>query len=124
MKCLLNLNIMTDKSQTTEDKGVFADTYARETIDLVADVDIKDDDRNYFPVHPETPLSRKFCKVSDEAEDVRLLCQDCMCHHCNIFCMRDNRKISHAPAMLVLEMRHIMVIEILLGWISEKNQNW
>ena len=80
------------KAQTMEDKGVVVDTYARETLDLVADVDIKDDDRNYFPVHPETPLSRKFCEVSDEAEDVRLLCQDCMCHHCNRFCMRDNRK--------------------------------
>ena len=40
----------------------------------------------------EDKVSRKFCKVSDEAEDVRLLCQDCMCHHCNRFCMRDNKK--------------------------------
>ena len=80
------------KAQTMEDKGVVVDTYARETLDLIADVDIKDNDRNYFPVHSETPLSRKFCEVIDEAEDARLLCQDCMCHHCNRFCMRDNRK--------------------------------
>ena len=33
-------------------------------------------------------------------------------------------RISHAPAVLVLEMRHIMVVEILLEWISEKSQNW
>ena len=60
--------------QTMEDKGVVINKYARETLDLYADVDIKDDDRNYFPVHPETPLSKKFYEVTDEAEDVRLLC--------------------------------------------------
>ena len=80
------------KAHTMEDKGVVVDKYARETLDLYADVDVKDDDRNYFPVHPETPLSKKICEVTDEAEDVRLLCQDCMCHHCNRFCMRDGKK--------------------------------
>ena len=79
-------------AQTIEDKGVVINKYARETLDLYADVDIKDDDRNYFPVHPETPLSKKFYEVTDEAEDVRLLCQDCMCHHCNRFCLRDGKK--------------------------------
>ena len=102
---------------------MIVDKYARETLDLVADVDIKDDDRNYFPVHSKTPLYRKFCKVSDEAEDVRLLYQDCMCHHCNRFCMRDNRKISRAHVVPVSAMRHIMVDKILLGWISEKSQD-
>ena len=58
---------------------------------MVADIDIKDDDRKYSPVHPESPLSRKFCEVTDEAEDARLMCPDCMCHHCNRFCMRDNK---------------------------------
>ena len=75
-----------------EDRGVVVDKYARETLDLVADVDIKDYERNFFPVHLETTLSRKFCEVSDEAEDVGLLCQDCMCHHCNRFCIKDNKK--------------------------------
>ncbi len=40
------------KAQTMEDKGMVVDKYARETLDLVIDVDIKDDDRNYFPIHP------------------------------------------------------------------------
>ena len=80
------------KVKTMEDKAIVVDKYAREKLDMVADIDIKDDDRNYFPVHPESPLSRKFCEVTDEAEDARLLCQDCMCHYCNRFCMRDNKK--------------------------------
>ena len=51
-----------NKAQTMEDKGVVANKYARETLDLYADVDVKDDDRNYFPVHPETPLSKKILR--------------------------------------------------------------
>jgi hypothetical protein len=75
------------KAKTMEDKAIVVDKYAREKLDMVADINIKDYNRNYFPVHPESPLSRKFCEVTDEAEDARLLCQDCMCHYCNRFCM-------------------------------------
>ena len=80
------------KAKTIQDKAIVMDKYAREKLDMVADIDIKDDDRKYFPVHPESPLSRKFYEVTEEAEDTRLLCQDCMCHFCNRFCMRDNKK--------------------------------
>ncbi len=80
------------KANTMEDKAIVVDKYAREKLDMVANIDIKDDNRNYFPIHPESPLSRKFCEVTDEAEDARLLCQDCMCHFCNRFCMQDNKK--------------------------------
>ncbi len=65
---------------------------AGKKVDMFANIDIKDNNRNYIPMHPESPLSRKFCEVTDEAEDARLLCQDCMCHFCNRFCMRDNKK--------------------------------
>ena len=98
--CLHMLGITKDKAylndfykaKTMEDKAIVVDKYAKEKLDMVADIDIKDDDRNYFPVHPESPLSRKFCEVTNEAEDARLLCQDCMCHFCNKYCLRDNRK--------------------------------
>ena len=62
------------KAKTIEDKAIVVDKYARENLDMIADIDIKDDDRNYFPIHPESPMSRKFCKVTNEAEDARLLC--------------------------------------------------
>ena len=64
---------------------------------MTANVHIKDDDKKYFPCHLELPLSRKYCEVVNENEDVRLLCQDCMCHHFNKFCIRDNKK--NAPLM-------------------------
>ena len=80
------------KAQSLEDKAAVVDKYAREKLDMTADVNIKDDDRNYFPVHTQSPLSKKFCEVCNEDEDVRNLCQDCMCHHCNKFCLQDNKK--------------------------------
>ena len=80
------------KAKSMEDKAAVVDKYAREKLDMTADVNIKDDDRNYFPVHPQSPLSRKFCEACNEDEDVRHLCQDCMCHHCNKFCLQDNKK--------------------------------
>jgi len=80
------------RAKTMEDKAAVVDKYAREHLDMTADVDIKDDDTTYYPPHPESPLSRKFCECTNEARDVRLLAQDCMCHHCNKFCLRDNKK--------------------------------
>ncbi len=75
-----------------EDKVIVVDKYAREKLDMVANIDIKDDNRHYFPIHPYSELSRKFFEVTDGEEYARLLCQDCMCHHCNRFCMQDNKK--------------------------------
>ena len=79
-------------AKTNEDKAEVMDDYARTHLDMTANVDIKDDDRKYFPPHPESPLANKFCEVKNEDEDVRRLAQDCMCHFCNKFCLRDNKK--------------------------------
>ena len=77
-----------------EDKAVIVDQYARDHLDMTADVDIEDDDPTYFPPHPQSPLARKYCQCEDQKTDVRLLAQDCMCHHCNKFCLRDQKKGS------------------------------
>ena len=80
------------QAKTNEDKAAVIDDYARTHLDMTADVDIKDDDPKYFPPHPKSPLAKKFCEVTDEDEDLRLLAQDCMCHFCNKFCLRENKK--------------------------------
>merc|ERR1712155_257996 len=80
------------KAKSMEDKAAVVDKYEREKLNMTADVNIKDDDRNYFPVHSQSPLSKKFYKSHNEDKDVRYLCQDCMCHHCNKFCLQDNKK--------------------------------
>ena len=79
-------------AKTIEDKASVIDKYARKHLDMTADVDIMDNDRKYFPPHPESPLARTFCECTNEAEDVRLLAQDCMCHFCNKFCLRENKR--------------------------------
>lgn len=79
-------------AQTMEDKAAVMDNYAKKHLDMTANVNIKDDDPRYFPPHPESPLSRKYCECTDKEEDLRLLAQDCMCHFCNKFCLRDNKK--------------------------------
>ena len=79
-------------AKTEEDKANVIDIYARTHLDMTADMKIKDDDRNYYPPHPQSPLTKRYCEVTDEDEDVRRLAQDCMCHFCNKFCLRDNKK--------------------------------
>ena len=80
------------RAKTWDDKAVVLDDYARTKLDMTADVNIKDDDPKYFAPHPQSPLCSKYCEVTNEAEDSRLLCQDCMCHFCNKYCLRDNKK--------------------------------
>jgi hypothetical protein len=80
------------RAKTWKEKALVIDNYAKKHLDMTADVDIKDDDPRYFPPHPESPLTKRFCEVTDEKEDSRLLCQDCMCHWCNKYCLRDNNK--------------------------------
>ena len=80
------------RAKTWDDKAVVLDDYARTKLDMTADVNIKDDDPKYFAPHPQSPLCSKYCEVTNEAEDSRILCQDCMCHFCNKYCLHDNKK--------------------------------
>ena len=57
------------KAKPMKDKTGVVDKYAREKLDMTADIDIKDDDKNYLPVHTKSPLSSKFCQVSNKDED-------------------------------------------------------
>ena len=81
------------RAKTMDEKALVMDEYAREHLDMTADVAIDhDDDPSYYPPHPQSPLSCKFCECTNEERDVRLLAQDCMCHHCNKFCLRENKR--------------------------------
>ncbi len=48
------------------DKARVVDKYAREDLVMTVDIDIKDGNKNYFPMHTKSPLSSKFCQVWDE----------------------------------------------------------
>lgn len=78
------------KAQTMDDKAMVVETYAKQHLNMTANVNINDEDPNAHPP-PTSPLTRKFCQCTDEVEDLRLLTQDCMCHHCNKFCLQTNK---------------------------------
>ena len=78
-------------AKTSDAKAAVIDKYARTHLDMTADVNIEDSDRKYFPPHPQSPLATRYCECTAEAEDVRMLAQDCMCHFCNKFCLRGNK---------------------------------
>lgn len=78
------------KAKTMEDKAKVVNKYAIEKLDMTADVNIKDDDPNSYPP-PTSPLAKRYCETKNEAEDVRLLAEDCMCHHCNRFCLPEKK---------------------------------
>ena len=48
------------KANTMEDKSIVVDNYAREKLDIDANIDIKDNNRDYFPIHTESPLTKRF----------------------------------------------------------------
>ena len=52
------------KARSLEDKAAVVDKYAREKLNMTANVNIKDDDRNYFPVHTQSPLSKRYVKYA------------------------------------------------------------
>lgn len=83
------------RAKSMEEKVAVVERYAKNNLDMTADVNIDDSDRNYHPNPSTSPLSKKFCQCTNEREDVRLLAQDCMCHFCNKFCLKQNK--NNAP---------------------------
>ena len=103
------------------DKAAVVDNYAREHLDMTADIDIMDNDRKFYPLHPESPLSKKFCEVANECDNVRLLCQDCMCHFCNKFAYRITKQMFLGRAVLDLEMSRPTTAKIHPAWLHVRN---
>jgi hypothetical protein len=83
-------------AKTTEDKAAVVNKYAREHLDMTADVDINDD-KQRRPEYQNSPLGKKYCKSPDQEEDVRQLAEDCMCHQCNKYCLRLAKTNTNGP---------------------------
>ena len=73
-------------AKTTENKAAVVNKYAREHLDMTADVDINDDKQRRSEYKKSS--WKKYCKSPDQEEDVRQLVEDCMCHQCNKYCLR------------------------------------
>ena len=78
------------RASTNEEKADVLEKYARETLDMTADVNINDD-RLRKPDYINSPLGKTYCECHNQDEDVRQLAEDCMCHQCNKFCLQSNK---------------------------------
>ncbi len=71
---------------TAEDKASVVDEYAREHLDMTADVNINDDEQRK-PEYENSSLGKRYCESPNQEKDVRQLAEDCMCHQCNKYCL-------------------------------------
>lgn len=76
------------QAETLDEKTRVISSYAEAILEMTADVEI-DDDVDYREDPSNSPLNMRYCEVVDNGEDDRLLCQACMVHHCNDYCLRD-----------------------------------
>ena len=83
-------------AKTVEDKAAVVNNYAREHLDITADVDINDD-KERRPEYQHSPLGKRYCESTNEDEDVRQLAEDCMCHQCNKYCLRSGKTNTIGP---------------------------
>ncbi len=73
-------------ARTVEDKAAVVNKYAREHLDMTANVNINDD-KQRKPEYHHSPLGKRYCQSPNQEEDVRQLAEDCMCHHRNKYCL-------------------------------------
>ena len=61
---------------------------------MTADIEINEGPKQR-PSRTTSSLLYTFFNVDNKEEYVRKLAEDCMCHHCNKFCMRDLKRNKH-----------------------------
>jgi hypothetical protein len=83
-------------AKIAEDKAAVVDKYAREHLDMTADVDINDD-KQRKPEYQKFPLGKRYCESPNQDEDVRQLAEDCMCHQCNEYCLQSAKTNTNGP---------------------------
>ncbi len=90
------------KAKTFEKKAEVLDKYAREVLDMTADVNV-DDDPQRKPNYASSPLGKRYCECHDQIEDVKRFAEDCMIHQCNNYCLQSNK--TNAPRTCQLHFR-------------------
>lgn len=82
------------RAKSEEEKAAVMERYATTVLDMTADVDVDEDPDYKTDKKPDsiTPLKHRFSECINREEDARMLCQECMVHHCNMYCLGDNAK--------------------------------
>ena len=83
------------RAKTEEEKAKVMETYATNVLDMTADIAVDENHKPDRTPDSANPLRIRFCECVDREEDARLLCQECMVHKCNNYCLGDNMK--HDP---------------------------
>jgi hypothetical protein len=83
------------RAKTEEEKAKVMETYATNVLDMTADIDVDENHMSDRSPDSANPLRIRFCECPHKGEDARLLCQECMLHKCNNYCLGDNLK--HDP---------------------------
>ena len=107
------------KAQSLEDKATALDKYAREKLDMTAYVNIKDDDKNYFPVHTQSPLSKNSVKYATKTRMFDFYVRTVCVIIATSSVSKITRKTSHVLAVWDLVMKNILADKIHRGWTSE-----
>jgi len=61
--------------------------YASNILNMTADVDVNENHITDTSPDSISPLKHRFCECVDRREDARSLCQECMVHQCNNYCL-------------------------------------
>ena len=88
-------------------------------LDMTADVNIKDDDKNYFPVHTQSPLSKSSVKYATKTRMLGFYVKTVCVIIATSSVSRITRKTSHVLAVWDLVMKNILADKIHQVWTSE-----
>lgn len=80
------------KAKSEDKKVEVLERYAENVLNMTADVDVDDKHVTDIDEDSKSPLRHRFCECYCRKEDARALCEECMIHICNNYCLRDNLK--------------------------------
>jgi hypothetical protein len=82
------------RAKTEEEKAKIMEKYATNVLDMTSDVEVDEEHKTDTSADSISPLKRRFCESVDHQEDSRLLCQECMVHKCDNYCLGDCPKVE------------------------------
>lgn len=80
------------KAKSEDEKVNVMEQYAEKVLNMTADVSVNENHEIDTEADSISPLKRRFCEFINRKEDVRGLCEECMLHKCNNYCLGTNTK--------------------------------
>lgn len=80
------------RARSEQEKARVLEEYALNVLDMTADVEVNENHKSDTSSDSISPLKTRYSDCVDRREDVRMLCQECMVHHCDNYCLGDSPK--------------------------------